>query len=44
MIDMTLEPSSNGMIYGQDMCFLGFPYTLQDERHDQLNRNFELGI
>jgi len=39
-----LEPTSNGIIYGQDTYFLGFPYRLQDEEGGQLNRNFPMPL
>ena len=39
-----LEPSSNGIIYGQDTYFLGFPYRIQDEKSGQINRNFPIPL
>lgn len=39
-----MEPSSNGIIYGQDTFFLGFPYRLQDEKSGQINRNFPIPL
>lgn len=39
-----MEPSSNGIVYGQDTYFLGFPYRLQDEKSGQINRNFPLPL
>lgn len=39
-----MEPSSNGITYGQDTFFLGFPYRLQDENSSQINRNFPIPL
>src|SRR3990172_147859 len=35
------EPTSNGLIYGQDVFFLGFPYGMFSEL-GEMNRNFPL--
>lgn len=35
-----MEPSSSGIVYGQDTYFLGFPYQLQDEENSPINREF----
>lgn len=37
-------PSSNGIGYGQDVYFLGFPYQIQDENSSTINRNFPLPL
>lgn len=39
-----MEPTTTGIIYGQDTFFLGFPYRLQDEKNGQINRNFPLPL
>lgn len=39
-----LEPSVNGIIYGQDTYFLGFPYRLQDVKSGQINRDFPMPL
>src|SRR5690554_3132819 len=39
-----MEPSSNGLTYGQDTYFLGFPYRLQDEKNSQINRDFPIPL
>jgi S1-C subfamily serine protease len=39
-----MEPSSGGIIYGQDTYFLGFPYQLQGEYSSQINRNFPIPL
>ena len=39
-----MEPNSDGIIYGQDTYFLGFPYRLQDEKGSQINRNFPIPL
>lgn len=39
-----MEPTSNGITYGQDTFFLGFPYQLQDEMNGQINRNFPIPL
>jgi S1-C subfamily serine protease len=44
LANLKLEPSSNGIIYGQDTFFLGFPYRLMDENSSQINRNFPIPL
>ena len=39
-----LEPSSHGIAYGQDTYFLGFPYRIQSEKGNQINRNFPIPL
>lgn len=39
-----MEASSNGIAYGQDSYFLGFPYGLQDANNVHINRNFPLPL
>ena len=41
---LKMLPSSNGLTYGQDIYFLGFPYRLQDEQGSQLNRDFPIPL
>jgi len=44
IVQLPLEPTTNGIIYGQDLYFLGFPYRLADEANSQINRNFPLPL
>jgi len=44
LAEFKMEPSSNGITYGQDLYFLGFPYRLSDEANSQVNRNFPLAL
>lgn len=41
---LKLEPTSEGIIYGQDTYFLGFPYKIQDDKSSINNRNFPLPL
>ena len=41
---LKLEPTSNGIFYGQDTYFLGFPYDLQDIDGGRFNRNFPMPL
>ncbi|MGK9368497.1 hypothetical protein ACSSWA_06320 [Melioribacter sp. Ez-97] len=44
LANLELEPSSNGIVLGQDTFFLGFPYQIADAEHSEINRNFPLPL
>jgi hypothetical protein len=44
MTVLELEPTLNGLAYGQDVYFLGFPFGLLDKKHSVINRNFPIPL
>lgn len=40
LASLKMDPTSDGIILGQDTYFLGFPYQLSDLKSSQINRDF----
>ncbi|MDQ3535195.1 MAG: serine protease [Bacteroidota bacterium] len=42
--NLPLEPTAGGIALGQDVYFLGFPFSLSDQRNSYINRDFPLPL